>query len=77
MTVNHSGAEYIYRQLAAILRDQIRSGKLPAGARIPPLTALCDAYEVAPMTARHAIGILKGEGLVITQPGRGTFVAPR
>jgi DNA-binding GntR family transcriptional regulator len=75
VTVDHAAAEYIYRQLAAILRGQIASGKLPAGSRIPPLTALCDAYEVSPMTVRHAIEVLKGEGLVITRPGRGTFVA--
>ena len=75
MTVDHDAAEYVYKQLAAVLRDQIRSGKLPAGSKIPSLTALCDEYEVAPMTAQHAVGMLKDEGLVITKPGRGTFVA--
>ena len=74
VTVDHSAAEYVYRQLAAILRDQIASGYLPAGSKLLPLTALCDEYEVSPMTARHAIEVLKAEGLVITQPGRGTFV---
>jgi DNA-binding GntR family transcriptional regulator len=31
--------------------------------------------DVAPMTVQRAIKVLVDEGLVVTRPGRGTFVA--
>jgi DNA-binding GntR family transcriptional regulator len=35
MTVDHEGDEYVYAQLASILRDRIRSGDLPPGRALP------------------------------------------
>lgn len=75
MGVDHAAPEYVYRQLAAILRAQIESGQLPPRARVPSLRQLEAEYDVAPMTARRAIQVLVNEGLVVTYPGRGTFVA--
>ena len=73
--INRGGPVYLYKQLAAELRDQIQSGQLPSQSRIPSLVDLCDEYDMAPMTVRHAIRVLVDEGLLITSPGRGTFVA--
>ena len=75
MGIDHSAPEYVYLQLAAILREKIRSGELPPRAKLPTLVELTDIYDVAPMTARRAIAVLVSEGLVVTYPGRGTFVA--
>lgn len=65
----------MYRQLAARLRARIADGEFPPGRRIPSLRDLEAEYQVAPMTVRKAVGLLVDEGLVITKPGRGTFVA--
>ncbi len=75
MGIDHGAPEYVYRQLAAILRRQILDGTLPSRARIPSLTDLVETYQVAPMTVRRAIDVLVEEGLVIRVPSRGTFVA--
>jgi GntR family transcriptional regulator len=63
-----------YRQLAAILRDQIRSGDLAADQPVPSETTLVQRYGVARGTVRRAIEVLRDEDLVVTVQGRGTFV---
>jgi len=64
----------VYRQLAGFLRDDIQSGKLVAGQRIPSETDLVQLYGVARETARKAVRVLRDEGLIVTTHGRGSFV---
>ena len=64
-----------YRQLAAILRDQIESGELAPGQQLPSVITLAGTYELAVPTVRKAITLLKDEGLVTGVAGYGTFVA--
>ncbi len=74
MTVDHAAAVPPYRQLAAILRDQIASGELAPGTMVPPVKRLRDTYGVAETTARKAVALLRDEGLVETVMGWGTYV---
>ena len=74
-SIRRGASEPPWRQLAAILREQIASGELPAGERIPSILALAETYGVAPVTVRKALDKLKADGLIVTQPGWGTFVA--
>jgi GntR family transcriptional regulator len=73
--VDHDAAEPPYLQVAAILRERIRSGDLPPGARVPSITTLMQEYGIARNTARRAIGVLADEGLITVRQGWGTFVA--
>jgi len=66
----------VYRQLAAELRAQIADGRLQPGALVPSEAALMQTYGFARETVRRAIRELRIEGLVIVQPGRGTWVRP-
>lgn len=63
--------------MAAILRDRIRSGDLPPGARVPSITTLMQEYGIARNTARRAVGVLVDEGLLTAKQGWGTFVKAR
>lgn len=65
-----------YRAIAADLAARIRSGAYPAGAALPGQRELSASYGVTLMTLRQALRQLTDEGLVVQQPGRGTFVAP-
>jgi DNA-binding GntR family transcriptional regulator len=65
----------LYHQLAAHLREQIRSGNLPPGSRLAAETALSQQAGVSRMTARQAIALLVADGLVVVRHGVGTFVA--
>jgi DNA-binding GntR family transcriptional regulator len=66
----------IYRQLARILRERIASGDLAPNRPIPSEAQLRQQYAVARGTAR-AVQVLRDERLVVTVPGRGTYVRPR
>ena len=64
-----------YRQIAAIIKRSILSGKYPPDTRLPTESELVETYEVARSTARRAVAALREEGLVYTVPARGTYVA--
>jgi DNA-binding GntR family transcriptional regulator len=73
VNVDASSPDWPYQQVATRIRDRIRAGEL--GPRLPSYMTLAHELEVAPMTVQRAIGVLRDEGLVVTVPGRGTFVA--
>lgn len=65
------------QQLAALLREQIKSGERPPGSRLPTIMQLSQDYGIATATVTKALRILKREGLVIGSTGHGTFVSDR
>ncbi len=56
------------------LLEQITSKTLKVGDKIPSESQLCAQYNVSRVSARSAIQKLQAQNLVITKPGRGTFV---
>jgi DNA-binding GntR family transcriptional regulator len=66
-----------YRQIAAILRARIESGELQPERPIPSEAQIEQEFGVARATARHAVAVLRDEGLVVTVPGMGTYVRRR
>jgi DNA-binding GntR family transcriptional regulator len=74
--VDHNSYEPIYAQLVRLLQEQIASGKLRPGDRLPSESQLCGHHGVSRMTVRRAINILVEQGLVITKQGQGTFIKP-
>ena len=75
MEIDHGGAEFPYRQLAAYLRERIVSGEYPAGRKLPSIIELQAESGLSAKTVQRAIAVLAAEGLVITVPNRGTFVS--
>jgi DNA-binding GntR family transcriptional regulator len=65
-----------YQQVAGIIRERIESGELAPGQRVPSVTTLMQAYGIARNTARHALDVLRDEGLIVVRPGWGSFVKP-
>ena len=66
-----------YLQIADELRDRIISGQLAVGERVPSGADIARQFEVSREVARHALAVLKAEGLTDSRYGRGTFVRPR
>lgn len=66
--------QYVYVRVADAVEAEIRSGRLPAGARLPNERDMGGQYGVAPGTARRAVQELRNRGLVVTLPNKGTFV---
>ena len=63
-----------YQQIADRLRDQIWSGALGPGERLPSEPDLVREYDASRNTVRLAIALLTNQGLVVTRQGLGTFV---
>lgn len=72
--IDPAAREPLYLQLADILRARITSGELVPGARVPSEPSLVQQYELGRTTVRHAIAVLRAEGLVVSVRGRGTKV---
>lgn len=65
----------LYYQIGNQLKEQILSGKLAPGSKLPAEDALARQYGVAKLTLRNALGKLAQEGLIKRLKGKGTFIA--
>jgi DNA-binding GntR family transcriptional regulator len=65
---------YVYVQVVQHIAEQIRTGRLPVGARLPAERDMAEEYGVAVNTIRRAISHLRDQGQLITVPVKGTFV---
>jgi GntR family transcriptional regulator len=77
VTVNPYSDVPVYRQIADILREQIKTGELGHLDALPSEKTISQTYEVGRDTARSAVAVLRDEGLVFTVAHKGTFVGPR
>jgi GntR family transcriptional regulator len=65
----------LYIQIAEGLLDQIESGELSPGDRLPSERELSGALDVNRMTLRRALRLLETRGLLVRRRGDGTYVA--
>jgi GntR family transcriptional regulator len=65
----------IYQQLAQQIREAIARGELRAAASLPSVRQLSRELIVNPNTVARAYTELEREGLLISRPGRGIYVA--
>lgn len=62
------------QQLVERLVDEIRSGQLMPGMKLPSESGLMDRFGVSRTVVREAISKLQAAGLVESHQGKGTFV---
>jgi len=67
----------LYIQVAAIMRQRIERQQWRPGQKISTLAELEREFEVARVTVRQAVDILRQEGLLHCHQGRGTFVVEK
>jgi GntR family transcriptional regulator len=77
LRVDKSSPTPVYAQIAEAIRSVIQGVPLGPGSLLPPERVLCESFGVSRMTLREAYEIVEREGLIETQRGRGTFVAPK
>ena len=63
-----------YLEIAADIREQIRSGRLAPGDKLRTVRSLAADYSVAQGTVGAAMEVLRAEGLVDTVQGKGSVV---
>ena len=69
-------AERLSDRLAARLGQQIESGELVPGDRLPTEQALAQAHGVSRTVVREAVHQLRSRGMLRSRQGSGVFVAP-
>lgn len=74
MDIDRTSDRPVYKQVADTLRAAIRGGELTDGAPLASETELMERYGVSRNSVRNAVAVLRVEGLVVTEHGRGTFV---
>jgi len=67
-------AQAKYQEIADRLRDEIDTGVLQPGDRLPSEPELVKTFDASRNTVRLAIALLTNQGLVVTRQGLGTFV---
>ena len=74
--LDYRDARPIYTQLCDAIKEQILTGVLQEGDRLPSVRELAVQLTINPNTSQRAYGILESEGWIASVPGKGSFVAP-
>ncbi|EFB77030.1 GntR family transcriptional regulator [Subdoligranulum variabile] len=73
--LSNSGQEPIYAQITRQIKEQILSGQLHEGDALPSIRLLAKELRISVITTKRAYEDLESAGFILTQPGRGSFVA--
>ncbi|WP_066370824.1 GntR family transcriptional regulator [Herbidospora mongoliensis] len=68
--------EPLWVQAVNLIKDQLGSGLLKPGGRLPPERELCERLGISRVTLRKALRTLVEEGILSPSHGRGWYVAP-
>ncbi len=66
--------EALYRKIAGALEDQIRSGTMKTGHKMPSLRMLHREYGISLNTAIQTYLELESKGLIVSRPQSGYYV---
>lgn len=72
--LDYRDARPIYQQIGDGLREQILSGILRNGDRLPSIREMASTLTINPNTIQRAYRELEQQGWVATIPGKGCFV---
>ncbi|MFC5650179.1 GntR family transcriptional regulator [Paenibacillus solisilvae] len=65
----------LYEQIYGFVYNQITTGQLKAGERVPSEKELADQFNVSRITTKKALESLAQEGLITRMRGKGSFVS--
>ncbi|MDR1232196.1 MAG: GntR family transcriptional regulator [Spirochaetaceae bacterium] len=63
-----------YKLIYDYLSEEISSGRLKLGDKLPSEKELCATFGVSRITSKKALELLAREGLIFRLPGKGSFV---
>lgn len=75
LTLDHASGAPLYQQIVEQVRGTIIAGHLAAGDTLPSIRQLAADLVISVITTKRAYQELEAQGLIVTVPGRGTFVA--
>ncbi len=74
MEVLTESRDYLYKQVQAWLKQQIRAGKLKPGGRLPGERLLAQSLKLSRYTIKTALEELEKDGFIERIPSRGAFI---
>ena len=74
VTLNYRDSRPIYSQIIDSYREQILTGVLREGDRLPSVRELAMELTINPNTIQRAYRELEGSGWIASVPGKGSFV---
>lgn len=69
--------ELLYKKIYHFIKEQIASGRLQIGDRLPTEKELSEQFSVSRITSKRALVELEQEGLITRSRGKGSFVAEK
>jgi GntR family transcriptional regulator len=75
LTVSTMSQIPIYEQIKQQIKEQIFGGKLKSGEQLPSIRFLAKELKVGVITCKRAYEDLCAEGVLVSHPGKGFFVA--
>lgn len=75
--ISNTGSQPIYEQIASQIKALIINGSLHEGDMLPSMRLLAKELKISVITTKRAYEELEREGFIVSQTGKGSFVAGR
>lgn len=75
LLISQADARPMYLQIVEQIRQRVAAGDWPPGKELPSIRALAVDLRISVITVKRAYLELEAEGVIVTQHGRGSFVA--
>ena len=76
LVISQSDGRPMYLQIMEQIRQRVAVGEWTPGEEIPSIRQLAVALRVSVITVKRAYLELEREGVIVTQQGKGSIVAP-
>ena len=75
MNISYRNSNPIYQQIITQIKTMLFSESLVEGSKLPSVRELAAELAINPNTIQRAYRELEAEGLIVSIPGKGSFVA--
>jgi len=76
IVISQTDGRPIYLQLMEPIRQRVVLGEWKPGEQIPSIRVMAIALQISVITVKRAYLELEREGVIVTQHGKGSIVAP-
>ncbi|MGB9078644.1 MAG: GntR family transcriptional regulator [Terracidiphilus sp.] len=76
IVISQTDGRPMYLQIMEQIRQRVGTGEWRPGEQIPSIRALAITLQVSVITVKRAYLELEREGVIVTQHGKGSIVAP-
>ena len=75
--ISNTSDKPLYEQITAQIKNLILNGALKEGDALPSMRILAKELRISVITTKRAYDDLEREGFIVTQSGKGSYVAAR